>query len=97
MTNFIEKKYGLSSKKGDDEEDSNEENKDEKKSTDMDNSKVRDLAGNLQTDKCTLVLEEFDDLFGVEDLVLSIENSSDATKPKAGGGVKADKIIVGIV
>jgi superfamily II DNA or RNA helicase len=95
MTNFIEKKYGLSSKKG--EEDSNEENKDKKKSMDMDNSKVRDLAGNLQTDKCTLMLEEFDALFGAKDLVLPIENSSGATKPKAGSGVKADKIISGIV
>ncbi|OEU08432.1 Helicase_C-domain-containing protein, partial [Fragilariopsis cylindrus CCMP1102] len=96
MANFIEKKYGLSS--GENVEDSNEENKDKKKSMDrMDNSKVRDLAGNLQTDKCTLVLEEFDALFGVEDIVLSVENSSDATKPEAGGGVKADKIISGIV
>ena len=96
MANFIEKKYDLSS--GEDVEDSNEENKDKKKSMDMmDNSKVRDLAGNLQTDKCTLVLEEFDALFGVEDIVLSIENSPGATKPEAGGGIKADKIISGII
>ena len=96
MTNFIEKKYGLSSKKGENEEDSNEEDEDEKKSIAVDDSKVRDLAGNLQTDKCTLVLEEFDALFGVENRVLSIENPSVAIKPKA-GGVKADKITSGII